>query len=65
MVLAVQMMFDWLGATRGDAVLREAAAAVELGVSRVLKEGKFLTYDLGGSAKTSQVGDAVVRLMSG
>jgi isocitrate/isopropylmalate dehydrogenase len=59
MVLAVQMMLDWLGRRRKDAALREAAAAVENAVVDVLKAGKVLTYDLGGTAKCSAVGTAI------
>jgi len=59
MVLAVQMMLDWLGKRRRDKPLREAGAAVEKAVVDVLKAGKVLTYDLGGSAKCSQVGTAI------
>ena len=63
MILAVQMMLDWLGDRKGVPALRDAAAAVESAVARVLKEGKHLTYDLGGSAKCSEAGDAVVRAL--
>ncbi|HLE46518.1 MAG TPA: isocitrate/isopropylmalate family dehydrogenase [Thermoplasmata archaeon] len=59
MVLAVQMMLDWLGKRRREKPLRDAAVAVEKAVVDVLKAGKVLTYDLGGSAKCSQVGTAI------
>ena len=58
-ILATQMMLDWLGRRRRDRALQEAAMAVEAAVVGVLKEGKVLTYDLGGTAKCSQVGTAV------
>jgi len=59
MVLATQMMLDWLGRRKQDRALREAANAVEAAVETVLKEGKRLTYDLGGNAKCSEVGTAI------
>ncbi len=59
MVLAVQMMLDWLGRRRKDRALQEAGAAVEAAVVGVLKAGKTLTYDLGGAAKCSAVGTAI------
>lgn len=59
MILATQMMLDWLGRKRGDKALEEAAAAVEFAVESVLTQGKVLTYDLGGKAKCSEVGDAI------
>ena len=60
-VLAVHMMLDWLGHKHDDRKLREASAGIERAVAAVLAEGKALTYDLGGSAKTSEVGDAIAR----
>ncbi len=59
MVLAVQMMLDWLAGRRKDRALREASVAVEDAVIDVLKAGKVLTYDLGGKAKCSEVGTAI------
>jgi 3-isopropylmalate dehydrogenase len=59
MILAAQMMLEWLGRKKGDPALRESAVAVERAVEAVLQEGKFLTYDLGGSSKCSEVGSAV------
>lgn len=53
-ILAGKMMLEELGE-------REASGAVEEAVKRVLREGKCLTRDLGGTSKTSEMGDAVVR----
>ncbi|MFQ5552889.1 MAG: isocitrate/isopropylmalate dehydrogenase family protein [Thermoplasmata archaeon] len=60
-VFAVQMMLQWLGEKKGDPTLEEAAGTVEAAVEAVLKEGKYLTRDLGGKAKGSQVGDALAK----
>ncbi len=65
MILAVQMMLDWLGSRRRERALTEAAAAVEDAVVSVLKAGKVLTYDLGGTAKCSEVGTAIARGVGG
>ena len=59
MVLAVHLLLDWLGRRKRDKALREAAAVVERAVETVLKTGKTLTYDLGGTAKCSEVGTAI------
>jgi len=59
MILAAQMMLEWLGRRRRDPGLQEAAVAVEKAVGTVLAEGKVLTYDLGGSAKCSESGSAI------
>ena len=54
--LAVQQLFDYLGAKQGGKGYHEAAAAVERAVAGACADGKVLTYDLGGSAKCSEVG---------
>jgi len=59
MVLATQMMLDWLGRKKGDKSLLAAAETVERAVEAVLKEGQALTYDLGGKAKCSETGTAI------
>ena len=59
MVLATQMMLDWLGRRKKDRALREAASAVEAAVESVLRGGKALTYDLGGTATCSEAGTAI------
>src|SRR2546428_58896 len=43
MILATQMMLDWLGRRKKDAALQEAATAVEMAVQRHLAGGKALT----------------------
>ena len=60
-ILAAQMMLDWLANKHDDRKLRDASATLEKAVAHVVAEGKALTYDLGGQAKTHECGDAVVR----
>src|SRR6266705_313926 len=59
MILAVQMMLDWLGRRKGEKALREAASAIEQAVESTLKKGTILTYDLGGTAKCSEAGTVI------
>jgi 3-isopropylmalate dehydrogenase len=59
-ILSVHMMLSYLGEKKSDSKVKEASEAVENAVVSVLREGKPLTYDLGGDATCSQVGDAVV-----
>ncbi len=59
MISSVSMMFDWLGETKGDDDCRAIGDFIDQAVAEVLK-GDTLTYDLGGSSGTSDVGDAVV-----
>jgi isocitrate dehydrogenase (NAD+) len=54
MIEASRMMLDFLGES-------EAATKVEKATMKVLEEGKVLTFDLGGSAKTSDMGDAIAQ----
>jgi len=51
-LLAAKMMLDWLGETGKATVLEQA-------IAEVIKEGKVRTYDMGGSAKTLEVAEAV------
>ncbi len=51
-IMSVKMMMDWMGYV-------DASAAIEKAVNTVLEEGKVLTYDLGGSAKCSEVGKEI------
>jgi len=51
-VIAMSMMLEYLGE-------KEASEKVEKAVMEVLREGKVKTYDLGGSFKTSEMGEAI------
>jgi 3-isopropylmalate dehydrogenase len=57
--LAVSQLFEFLAQRKGDKACGEAGRAVETAVAEVLAHGKALTYDLGGSAKCSEVGTAI------
>jgi len=50
------MMLDHLGHA-------DAGAAIVRAIERVVQEGKTLTRDLGGTASTREVGEAVARLI--
>jgi isocitrate/isopropylmalate dehydrogenase len=62
MINSVSMMFDWLGETNGDNDCATISNCIEQAVVDVLK-GDTLTYDLGGTAGTSDVGDAIVGVL--
>ena len=62
MINSVALMFDWLGETKGDADCKAVSDFIELAVTEVLK-GDTLTYDLGGTSGTSDVGDAIVNVL--
>jgi 3-isopropylmalate dehydrogenase len=68
-ILAGKLMLEWLGGTLrtpndkrgGDEKCLQAAKLVDRGVAEVLREGKIRTYDLGGSSKNDEVGDAIAK----
>lgn len=59
MILSAAMMLDWLGERYQDPVAARAAQRVERAVATVLDAGTIRTPDLGGTATTRAVGDAV------
>jgi 3-isopropylmalate dehydrogenase len=64
MILSAGMMLDWLGETRTDPAAAAAGRLIESAVARVLAEGSVRTPDLGGTAGTRAVGEAVGRAIS-
>ena len=52
MLLSIKLMLDWLGETDKAEALQQAIAAV-------IEEGTVRTYDLGGSAGTLDMADAI------
>jgi len=51
-ILAAKMMLDWLGET-------EQARRIEEAVAAVVSEGEVRTYDMGGSATTLEMAEAI------
>ena len=63
MILSASMMLDWLAQRHADAIAGKAAERIERAVARLLLEGKTLTADLGGKAKTTEVTQALLSLL--
>jgi 3-isopropylmalate dehydrogenase len=61
MIMSGQMLMAWLGRTRGEPKAARAAVLMDNAMEQVIADGKWLTRDVGGSASTSQMGDAVAR----
>ncbi|HSN40896.1 MAG TPA: isocitrate/isopropylmalate family dehydrogenase, partial [Burkholderiales bacterium] len=59
MIMSGKMLFEWLGRKRGEPGAAEAARLIENAVDQVIAEAKHLTGDLGGTAGTTQMGDAI------
>ena len=58
------MMFDWLGERHNDSTATAAGQKIETAVQAVLAAGESKTADLGGSATTTEVTDAVIERLS-
>jgi 3-isopropylmalate dehydrogenase len=65
MIMSGQMLLDWLGRKRGEPKASAAAQAILVAVRKVIAEGKHLTRDLGGTATTWEMGDAIARATKG
>jgi 3-isopropylmalate dehydrogenase len=59
MIMSGQMLMAWLGHKHQQPKAVEAATLMERAMESVIRGGKVLTPDLGGTASTSQMGDAV------
>ncbi|WBB54655.1 isocitrate/isopropylmalate dehydrogenase family protein [Verrucosispora sp. WMMD573] len=59
-VLSAAMMLDWLGDRHADPAAAEVATVIESAVGDVLAAGQVLTPDIGGTAGTVEVGEAIV-----
>ena len=49
----------WMAEYIGEPEIRDAVFAA---TEEVINEGKFVTYDIGGNAKTSEMGNAIAKL---
>lgn len=59
MIMSGQMMLDALGQRLDHGPATKAAEAIERACERVIEERRALTPDLGGTATTVQMGDAI------
>ncbi|HET9902618.1 MAG TPA: isocitrate/isopropylmalate family dehydrogenase [Xanthobacteraceae bacterium] len=64
MIMSGQMLLAWLGRKHKEPKATEAADRIAAAVAKVMSEGKHLTRDLGGSASTQQMGDAVAEAVA-
>ena len=59
MIMSGQMLMGWLGRKHGEPKAVSAAARMQAAVDTVIADGKRLTRDLGGTASTGEMGDAI------
>jgi 3-isopropylmalate dehydrogenase len=64
MIMSGQMLLAWLGRKRGEPKAIAAADALLGAVRKVIAGGKDLTRDLGGTARTREMGDAIARAIA-
>lgn len=63
-ISSVQMMLDWLGRRTKDDDLVEVADLVCHAVADHVRDGTMLTYDLGGTASTTEVGMSIAERLA-
>ena len=59
MIMSGQMLLAWLGRKRNEPKAAQAAQHIQRAVSEVIADAKHLTRDLGGSAGTREMADAI------
>ena len=59
MTMSGKQLLEWLGHKHGEPRAVAAAARIDAAVDRVIADAKHVTSDLGGSASTQQMGEAI------
>ena len=59
MIMSGKMLLEWLGRKRVEPNAAEAARLIDAAMEKVITEARHLTGDLGGTASTTGMGDAV------
>ncbi len=58
-IMSMSLMFGHLGRTRSDEAMSVAANHIETAVESIIAAGAPLTPDLGGTASTTEMGEAI------
>ena len=61
---SIQLMMNWLGRKNNDDELIEIGRLIDDSVADHLRDGHGLTYDLGGDASCSSVGESIAARLS-
>ena len=64
MIMSGQMLLAWLGRRHDEPRATEAAQRIQNAVTSLFQEARHLTRDLGGSASTQEMGDAIAALVT-
>ena len=60
MIMSGKMLLDWLGRKQQAPRASDAAALIDKALAQVIDEGHDLTRDIGGTAGTKEMGEAVI-----
>ena len=63
-MLSGALMLDWLSDQHNDKFLKDTASRIRTVVERLFSEGQILTCDLGGTASTTEVTEAICHALS-
>jgi len=61
-ISSLQLMFEYLGVRNNDSIATQCSIILDTAISTHLSSGKLMTYDLGGNASTSDVGDSISQI---
>ncbi len=64
MIMSGKMLLEWLGRKHDEPRASKAAAMIDTAVEQVVAEAKSLTRDLGGTASTQEMGDAIANAVA-
>jgi 3-isopropylmalate dehydrogenase len=64
MIMSGQMLLAWLGRKHNEPRATAAADRIQAAVTKVIAEAKHLTVDLGGTAGTREMGDAIAEAVT-
>jgi 3-isopropylmalate dehydrogenase len=59
MIMSGKMLIEWLGRKRNEPKATQAAKLIDTAMDKVIAEARHLTGDLGGTASTTEMGEAV------
>ena len=60
LIFSTGLMFNWIGYKKNDYKLKKASYLITNSINKHLLEKKYLTFDLGGNASTSDVINSII-----
>jgi 3-isopropylmalate dehydrogenase len=64
MIMSGKMLFEWLGRRHDEPKASKAAELIDAAMEKVIADAKALTSDLGGTASTQKMGDAIAEAVA-